>query len=263
MTIPVFQQLQRQFLNHLRQPLADNPPAGFTADRLAVYQELLYNKFDESLSACFPVLHTILESGNWRTLVTDFIAEHQCLTPYYRKIPDEFVIYLQQERLRTDDLPFLAELAHFEWIELVLSLAEAEPAICQTLTDSQLLNEIPVFTPIMQLLHYSWPVQQISPLFQPTTMPAVTTHVLGFRDLEEHVQFIALNSATARLILLLQNGMTGKQALQEIGAELNPSQQIELIRFGQHILADMHRQGVIININQENLEIHREHPGFN
>ena len=209
------------------------------------------------------MLHTILESGNWRTLVTDFIAEHQCLTPYYRKIPDEFVIYLQQERLRTDDLPFLAELAHFEWIELVLSLAEAEPAICQTLTDSQLLNEIPVFTPIMQLLHYSWPVQQISPLFQPTTMPAVTTHVLGFRDLEEHVQFIALNSATARLILLLQNGMTGKQALQEIGAELNPSQQIELIRFGQHILADMHRQGVIININQENLEIHREHPGFN
>ena len=69
-------------------------------------------------------------------MLLDFIAEHRCLTPYYRQIPDEFVQYLQQERKRADDWPFLAELAHFEWIELQLSIAEAEPVTRKPLSDA-------------------------------------------------------------------------------------------------------------------------------
>jgi len=51
-------------------------------------------------------------------------------------------------RLR-DDLPFLAELAHFEWVELALSIAEAEPVVTEILSDAQLMEAVLVFTPVI------------------------------------------------------------------------------------------------------------------
>lgn len=246
---PAFQQQQRQFLNYLRQPQADPLPEGFAPERLAVYVDLLYNKFDESLTACFPVIHGLLSKDDWRTLLLDFIAKHRCLTPYYRQIPDEFVQYLRQERKYPGDWPFLAELAHFEWIELQLSIAESGPVTRKPLSDAELLNHVPVFAPVIQLLHYHWPVQDIGPNFLPGEPQAVATHILGFRDSDDQVQFISLNPATAKLILLLNNGLTGQQALQAMrSANLTDAQFLEFTQFGQHILADLHSQGAIIDI---------------
>jgi hypothetical protein len=251
-----FQQQQRQFLHYLRQPRVAQLPAGFAPERLSVYADLLYNKFDESLAACFPVIHRILSPADWRTLLLDFIAEHHCLSPYYRQIPDEFVQYLQQERDRTNDLPFLAELAHFEWIELQLSIAESESITIQPLTREQLLAGTPVFAPVMQLLHYQWPVQNIGPNSLLTEPPAATTHILGFRDSDDQVQFIALNPATAYMIERLHNGLTGEQALQAMRGELTPAQFIELTRFGLDTLIDLHRQGAIVDVRPAS---HPEH----
>ncbi|MBF6650869.1 DUF2063 domain-containing protein [Methylobacter sp. BlB1] len=245
---PLFQQQQRQFLHYLRQPWVAQSPAGFTPERLAVYADLLYNKFDESLTACFPVIHRILPPDDWRALLLDFIAEHRCLSPYYRQIPDEFVQYLQQERDHVNDLPFLAELAHFEWIELQLSIAESESITSKPLTSGQLLSGVPVFTPAIQLLHYQWPVQNIGPNALLTEPPATTTHILGFRNSNDQVRFIALSPATAHLIELLGDGLTGQQALQAMRGELTHTQFIELTRFGLSILIDLHRQGAIIDI---------------
>ena len=214
-----------------------------------MYADLLYNKFDESLAACFPVIHRILPPDDWRALLLDFIAEHRCLSPYYRQIPDEFVQYLQQERDRADDLPFLAELAHFEWIELQLLIAESEPITIKPLTSEQLLFGIPVFAPVMQLLHYQWPVQNIGLHALPTEPPATTTHILGFRDSDDQVQFIALSPSTVYLIELLNNGLTGEQALQAMRGELTNAQFIELTRFGLNILIDLHHRGAIVDVH--------------
>jgi len=246
MNTPVFQHLQRQFLAHLRQPLPGNQPSGFAEDRLAVYAGLLYNKFDESLSACFPVLHRLLETARWRALVQDFIAGHRCLSPYYRQIPDEFVRYLQTERQDKNDPPFLAELAHFEWIELVLSISDAEPVEAEVLWDEQLLDAVLVFAPVMRLLYYVWPVQQISKAFQPAEPPPEATHIVGFCDTDGQVRFIALNPATVRLILLLQGGFTGRAALHLIAESLNVSEPAQLLAFGKQVLTELHRQGAII-----------------
>lgn len=248
MNTPVFQQLQRQFLSHLRRPLPDSRPPGFAHERLAVYADLLYNKFDESLNACFPVLNSILQPTVWRRLLLDFIAEHRCLSPYYRQIPDEFVLYLQNERQSTYDPAFLTELAHFEWVELQLSIGEAEPFAIKPLSEAELLAGVPMFTPVRQLLHYHWPVQDIGPGFQPTEQPAIATHILGFRDIDDQVRFIALNPATAKLIMLLSNGLSGQQALLAMRGDLSDAQFLELTLFGQRILADLHSQGAIIDV---------------
>lgn len=243
-----FQDLQRQFLAHLRNPELQPLPTGFDQRGAAIYVDLLYNKFNDSLTTCFPVTYAILGETAWQRLLKDFIAQHRCLSPYYRQIPDEFVLYLQNERQVTDDPPFLAELAHFEWIELALSIAEAEPVVSETLTDTHILDAVLMFTPVMRLLHYVWPVQQINQAYQPDEPPAVATHILGFRDAADQVQFISLNPATAGLVLRLQNGHTATQVLQKLGKDLNPSELSNLMLFGKNILADLHRQGAIIGI---------------
>lgn len=244
-----FQQVQRQFLAHIRNPLQQPLPTGFARQGVNIYIDLLYNKFNDSLTTCFPVTYAILGETAWQQLLKAFIAQHRCLSPYYRQIPDEFVLYLQNERQATDDPPFLAELAHFEWMELVLSIAEAEPVVAETLSDAQLMDAALVFAPVMRLLHYVWPVQQISRAYQPDKPPSVATHILGFRDAADQVQFIALNPATANLVLRLQGHCTARQALQELGKDLTPSELSNLLLFGKGILADLHRQGAIIGIH--------------
>lgn len=243
----VLEQQQRQFLDYLRRPQTAEAPAGFAPERLAIYVDLLYGKFDESLSACFPVIHSLLSKAGWRALLTDFIAEHRCRSPYYREIPDEFVQYLQEERNHPHDWPFLAELAHFEWTELQLSIAEAEPPEARSLTAAQLLAEVPVFAPVMRLLQYRWPVQTISPSFLPAEPGVGGTFILGFRDSGDRVQFMTLNLVTARLVTLLDSGLSGQQALEAIGSDLNGAALQQFLQFGLDALAELHRRGAIVN----------------
>lgn len=253
-TIPAFQVVQRQFLTYLRNPKQQPSPAGLAWKDVGVYVDLLYNKFNDSLTTCFPVTKALLGETAWQQLVQDFIAEHRCRSPYYRQIPDEFVLYLQNERQATGDPAFLAELAHFEWMELVLSIAEVEPFTTETLPDAQLMDAVLVFTPVMKLLNYAWPVQKISRAYQPSEPPTAATHILGFRDTADQVRFIALNRMTAGLVQLLQKQHTAKQVLHELGRDLMPSELSNLEQFGRGILADLHRQGVIIGS--------KDHPGF-
>jgi len=99
------------------------------------------------------------------------------------------------------------------------------------------------------LLHYQWPVQDIAPNFLPNKPPETASHILGFRNGADQVMFIALNQATAKLIMLLNNGLTGQQALQAMrNTDLTDAQIFEFIQFGQHILADLHSQGAIIDV---------------
>ncbi len=243
---PEFQQQQRQFLNYLRQPQTARLPVGFAPERLAVYVDLLYNKFDESLTACFPIIHSLLSKQAWRALLLDFIAEHRCLTPYYRQIPDEFVRYLQHERRQPHDWPFLADLAHFEWVELQLSIAESEPVTRKTLPAADLLDHVPVLAPVMQLLHYRWPVQDIGPNCLPSRPPETVKPILGYRDSHDQVRFVSLSPASAQLILLLNDGLTGQQALQAMNGSACPDTQF--LEFGRRMLIDLHEQDVIVDI---------------
>ena len=54
------------------------------------------------------------------------MREHRCRTPYFSQLGEEFIGWLQDGyRAEEGDPPFLLELAHYEWVELALSLAEA------------------------------------------------------------------------------------------------------------------------------------------
>lgn len=241
-----FQAVQRQFLAFVRDP-AQPVPVGFAPQGVALYTDLLYNKFNESLALCFPVTRALLGETAWQHLLKTFIAQHRCLSPYYRQIPDEFIAYLQAEPLNNDAPLYLLELAHFEWIELVLAITDAEPVTAFNALVNDWLNCRPVFAPVLQLLHYAYPVQHINEAYQPTTPPDQTTHILGFRDRDEVVQFIELKPATARLVDILQTGdCTMQTAIQQIATELQHPEPSALFSFGTATLVDLMQQGAIL-----------------
>ena len=132
-----FKALQRQFAGHLRDPDRVPAPAGIQDRRMTVYRELAFNNVRvpvenrigeegegfkiamsciDLLAASFPVLRSLYPPAGWQALVRDWYRGHRARTPLFPALPGEFVAWLQQA---TGRQPWLAELAHYEWMELV------------------------------------------------------------------------------------------------------------------------------------------------
>ena len=244
--LPAFQQYQLQFASHLRNPQQNPRPAKVSAKRMRLYTQLVFHNWESSVSACFPVAKKTLGIRAWEKLVRQFFIHHQCHSPLFRQIPEEFLRFLES----ADGLPpYLKSLAHYEWIELALSVADV--SIDMTGVDSvgDLLAGQPVFTPAIALLSYDFPVQRISPRFKPMQPLAQPVNLLVFRDIEDDVKFIELNPVTARLLGILQaDKLTGRQALEKIAAEMaHPDPQV-IIQYGLPILLDLKAQGAILGV---------------
>jgi hypothetical protein len=253
-----FQTLQRRFLAHLKHPQMPPLPVGFAEQGAAIYVDLLYNKFNASLETCFPVARQLLGDDNWRQLVRDFIAEHDCQSPYYRQIPDEFIAYLQTERNHAGDPPFLLELVHFEWLELALAIAEAEIHVDADPVNTLVMDNgvngndwlcyRPLFVPVFEVFQYAFPVHKINRAFQPQEKPEQHTFILGFRDRFDDVQFIELQPATVRLLDIIQLNNGGlRQAADWVAEEAGLSTPEQLYPFAIEIMNHLLHQGAILS----------------
>jgi uncharacterized protein len=249
-----FKQFQHQFTQHLRHPEKNPRPLKTPSKRMKVYNELVFNGFEDVLSGCFPVLKKILKTKKWEKLIRDFIVEHSCQTPFYRQIPDEFMEYLQKERKenRTDP-PCLVSLAHYEWMELVLHLSTEETDQTTIHSDGNLLENLPIFAATATLLSYFYPVHQIGPTFQPKKPANEPFYYLLFRNEEDQVRFIVLNPVSARLVeLLLNRGrnerISGKNALEKIAEELKHPDLKVILEEGLKTLNELKMEGAILGV---------------
>ena len=70
-------------------------------------------------------------------------------------------------------------------------------------------------SPLAWPLAYRWPVQRLSPEFQPAVPPDAPTFIVVYRDAADAVQFLEIGAETARLLDVLERspGLTGRQAL--------------------------------------------------
>jgi hypothetical protein len=218
-TAPDFQQQQAGFTAYIKAPLHHPMPADVKPERMAMYAELIFNNVESFLSNTFPVLKKILANAQWRQLVRDFFSQHSSKTPYFSDIPQEFLAYCQDERNNPDDYPFLLELAHYEWVEMAVAIAQDELVINQDVDD--LLNKHMRLSPLAWLLAYQYPVQHISPDFLPTKVPVQPTFLVVYRNQADDVKFIAINPITYRLLTLIQEkpGLVAVDYLQQIAAE--------------------------------------------
>ena len=245
----VLNQYQTQFTQHIRDPKLAPRPAGINARRMAVYNELVFNNLRGMLTACFPVLKEVLGVRRWTRLVRQFFIEHESTTPLFRQIPEEFLRWLEANP-QVDYPVFMASLAHYEWVELSLSVADvATPNHVDPHGD--LLTGRPVFAPVLALLTYPYAVQRISKRFKPTQPDHEPTNIAAFRRSDDEVKFIVLNAVSARLLALLADGeLTGLQALTKIAEELQHPKPEVVIQSGFEILENLRLEQAIVGIKE-------------
>jgi hypothetical protein len=248
MAKPQFMQQQYAFAAHIRDPQNSPAPADVEDRRMAIYRELFYNNVEGFLSNSFPVLRKLLDDDAWHQLAREFFAKYRCHSPLFLEIPREFMAYL--EELRGDcpgDLPFMRELAHYEWVELALSVSEAEPAGAVDPAGDP-LDSRPVLASTAWPLSYRYPVHRISPDFVPEEPGDQPTYLLVYRDDDDEVGFIELNPVSARLFALLQEQTTstGREVLEQIAAELQHPNPGVVVDGGHQILQDWRRRGIVL-----------------
>jgi len=246
-----FTQQQYAFAAHIRQPDRNPAPKNIEDRRLAIYRELFYNNVEGFLSNGFPVLRELTDDDNWHAMARDFFANHHCHTPLFMEISREFLAYLEQERgERENDFPFLRELAHYEWVELALSVAESEPGQIDD-PDGDLLEGMPVLSSLAWPLCYQYPVHRISTGYLPDKPADQPVYLMVYRDNDDEVGFIELNAISARLFSLLQDDstLTGRQALEQIASELDHPKPEVVIDGGREILQAWRQRDIVLGVN--------------
>lgn len=243
-----FQDLQFDFAAHIRNPQNTPAPADIEDRRMAIYRELFFNNLSSLLSGTFPVLKKVIGNTGWEALIRDFMIVHRCHTPYFHQVSEEFLAYLQQGRSSdNDDPPFLFELAHYEWVELAMTLADDLEDAGDVDPSGDLLEDIPVLSPLAWRLGYSFAVHRISLDYQPAGPQDQPVHLLINRDENDKVNFTEINPVTARLLELVEeNQFRGREILEKIAAELGEQDAAPTIQAGEIILTRLRDSQVIL-----------------
>ena len=211
--LPDFQKQQYAFTGHLRDPDGRPVPAGVEARRMAVYRDLVYNNIEGFLTSAFPVLRSLDSDTLWHHRVREFLKYHRAKSPYFSDIPREFLQFLQERySMREDDPPFLLELAHYEWVEMALSIQDASLPAPVEVAPEQVLEVPLALSPLAWPLAYRWPVHRISAEYRPESPPDSPTRLVVWRDRTDEVRFLAVNAASARLIALIDALPAGRPA---------------------------------------------------
>jgi hypothetical protein len=241
--------LQMAFAAHLRDPEHQAAPAGIEERRIGIYRQLFFNNINKFLSSNFPVLRQLYDDNDWRQLVRDFCIEHRCHTPLFPELPREFLRYVQNHRTeRPGDPPFLHELAHYEWVELALSLDETELDSIAASPDGDLMREVPVLSPLAWPLSYRFPLHLIRPDFIPQFPPEHATHILAYRNREYKVCFMQMNDVTRLLFSLLQEntGLNGHDLLAELARQIEHTNPATILVKGKELLQELHNKDIIL-----------------
>lgn len=231
---PAFQQLQRAFSAHIRAPEQNARPPQVDERRMRIYRELVHSTVSGLVENAFPVLRRILGDEQWGALMRAFVARHSCATPLFHEVAGEFVAFLETSEGLPDGLPgFSTELAHYEWVELALTVdpAEADPSLADP--NGDLLNGVPVLSPLAWPLAYRYPVHRIAPECQPDAPPEQPSWLLAYRTRGDAVRFSELNAVSARLLALIATApAAGRTLLEGIAAEAGQTDSAPVVAEG-------------------------------
>ena len=219
-----FRDLQYRFAAHLRDPDAHAPPEGLEDRRLAIYRGLFFNNVVSLLAGNFPVLRSLHNDETWRTLVRRWYATHQAHTPLFPELGREFVRWLEtRSEHGQGDPAWFAELAHYEWMEVVASNDENDIEAIAHDPDGDPFENMPVLSPLAWPLVYRFPVHRIRADAQPDDLPPeMPTCLIIVRDRQDRVGFLEANPLTLHLIERLRMGdsSTGRDVLLALANEL-------------------------------------------
>lgn len=249
--LPEFQRKQYEFAAHIRDPDSAPAPENIEDRRMAVYRELFYNNLLKLLSGTFPVLKKLHSKDKWRTMIRQFMVHHRAQTPYFLQVPKEFLSFLETEyEMSEDDFPFLLELAHYEWVELAVSVSELDNHDLDVDPGGDMLAGIPVKSKLAEAYAYHYPVHRISADFIPGEPGPHPTYLVVYRQANDDLGFMELNPVTARLLELIQNnsGATGRELLLQLAEEISYPDPEALIAHGATALQEMRNAEILLGV---------------
>ena len=141
----------------------------------------------------------------------------------------------------------MQELAHYEWVEMALAIADIElPEVSSS--DGISLQDGIMLSPLAWSLVYQYPVQMISPDYLPEIAPAEATYLIVYRDQHDQVHFIQSNPLTYRLLQLIEEapGNSAESYLQQLAVEAPHLGLDTLIKFGLQILQEFADKSIIL-----------------
>lgn len=245
-----FQQIQHEFTACLRDPQRTALPHNVPPQRMQIYRDLFYNNIEGFLAQGFPLLQRILTQKElWHPLVRKFFADHACTSPYFVDIPEAFVSHLMAVcDLPSPYPPYMAELAHYEWLEMVLDISAEAVDENRIDRDGDPLHGIPVLNPVRRLAQYQWPVTTIGVGHEPSEPLPAALLLLLFRDAAFRVHFIEINALTALLLeqLATTPTLTGAEQLQALCGKMPHIDAGQIRHFGAALLEDLQARGCIL-----------------
>jgi hypothetical protein len=177
------------------------------------------------------------------------MVHHEAQTPYFLQLPEEFLGYLQNEFEPTArDFPFLLELAHYEYVELALSVSEEETDMSGVDPDGDLLQAVPVKSALAWAFAYNYPVHRISPEFLPSESEAAPVYLALYRDHDDSVGFLELNAVTAALLEDIENNtaqLSGEALLRELAKKIKYPDADALVEHGAAALSEMRQLDIL------------------
>ena len=245
MTEPLFQVTQRAFCAHMRDPDINAAPAAIEDRRLAIYRNLVFNNIESFLGSAFPILKSIINGEKWSQMVRDFISLHECQTPYFLKISEEFIKYLE---LNSEQYPlFMLELAHYEWVELALDVSQQDiPS--HPPHEAHVLDDMALISPLAWRLSYRYPVHKMGPGYVEQELKDTDplTFLIVYRNRDLKVGFIESNAVTFRLLDIIESdALSGRAAILKLATEIQHSDLKSLLAFGAEVLSSLAGKDVI------------------
>ena len=241
-----FTDTQYEFAAFIRDPEHQPSPDNIESRRMAIYRDLFFNNFNNTLQSAFPVIRSLHTETAWLAIIRDFMISHHCKTPLFVEIAREFMDYLDKERSNPDDPPFMQELAHYEWVELALSTAEAEFSVTSIADNEDSLSLGLKKSPLAWLQLYQFPVHHISLESQPEKPGETPTCLLIYRGHEDKVSFIELNPVSAHLLELIDDGMSGYEAAETIAKAIKHPNPEVVIAGARQMINDWLSRGIIL-----------------
>jgi len=214
------------------------PPRDQTAflrfgNRLPVYRELIRNSLADPIEAMFPILQSLLED-DWEPCLDAFLDARRVPGPHYRDVAPAFLGWLADTGWGLDRWPFLLELAHFELLESLVERCPESPAPLD-LHEPPSTRDRLLLDPATRVVAYSYAVQEAT-VEQPEPR-AAATHLMGFRDGDGDVRWVALTPGTAALLVRAQTEAV-RDAVAALGLPSLPE--------AMGLLLDFRTQGAVL-----------------
>ena len=215
-----FKNAQYAFCLNIREQKICSLPVGLTKEKMNLYQSLLFKNINSIVAPCFPVMRKIISTKQWEILMKGFLKQMIGGSPLFHQVSRDFVRYLATLDSKTMAFPFIAELAHYEWLELYVELLDEDISSFITPFRPNLLEEAMRLSPLACLQHYHFEVDKIGLNYLPTEKSPFV--VVVYRTVGDKVKFMRLNQLTTALIDTVdRQELSLYQALEVIYEELS------------------------------------------